>query len=254
MTSHDEIRELLGVFALDAVEGEELDAVAVHLRYCPQCRAEVAEFREVAAMIGHGGAAAPEGVWDRIVEALELAPPRMRIEVDESGSGSVVPFAPRAPASSARSVPTRIFVATVAAAAVIVAVMGLVVVEVADQRPEGSKPDIQEVADAALVAPGVRKTQLRSSDRTLAAEAAVAPDGQGYLLAGAMPRLPEDRTYQLWGTVGAETISLGTFAGGVGVVPFRVDPSVDRLAVTRERAGGVPVAENPLLLTGDIPA
>jgi anti-sigma factor RsiW len=68
--SHAEIVELLGAYALDALDGEEYEIVELHLRECPQCRAEVADFREVAALIGHGGAPAPERVWERIAEGV----------------------------------------------------------------------------------------------------------------------------------------------------------------------------------------
>ena len=40
---HPEVQELLGAFALDALEPDEADAVDLHLRDCPRCRAEVAE-------------------------------------------------------------------------------------------------------------------------------------------------------------------------------------------------------------------
>ena len=69
--THEEIQELLGAYALDAVEDAERDAIELHLRECPRCRAEVADHREVASLIGHGGAPAPDGVWDRIVGALD---------------------------------------------------------------------------------------------------------------------------------------------------------------------------------------
>ena len=78
--THTELQELLGAYALDAVDGDEYDAVELHLRECPRCRAELADHREVAALIGHGGAAAPEGVWDRIVAAIEPVAPPMRLQ------------------------------------------------------------------------------------------------------------------------------------------------------------------------------
>ena len=64
--NHAELRELLGAFALDAVDNEEREAVERHLAECRPCRAEVAEHREVAAVMAAGWAPAPDGVWDRI--------------------------------------------------------------------------------------------------------------------------------------------------------------------------------------------
>ena len=62
--SHSELEELLGAYALDAVDGDERDAVELHLRECPRCRAEVADHREVAAALAQTGGPAPDGVWD----------------------------------------------------------------------------------------------------------------------------------------------------------------------------------------------
>ena len=73
--THDEVAELLGAYALDAVEGDERDAVDRHLNECPRCRAEVADHRTVASFLGSAGGRAPDGLWDRIAGTLEEAPP-----------------------------------------------------------------------------------------------------------------------------------------------------------------------------------
>jgi len=77
--SHEELQEALGAFALDAVEAEEAAAIELHLRDCPRCRIEVARHREVAAKLGYAGSPAPEGLWSRIRESLEEAPPALRL-------------------------------------------------------------------------------------------------------------------------------------------------------------------------------
>ncbi|MEA3055576.1 MAG: hypothetical protein QOD30_1008, partial [Actinomycetota bacterium] len=53
MRSHDEIQELLGAYALDAVDPDERSDVEDHLRDCARCRAEVAEHRDTAAFLAH---------------------------------------------------------------------------------------------------------------------------------------------------------------------------------------------------------
>src|SRR5206468_3199328 len=47
---HPDVQELLGAYALDALDADEADAVELHLRDCPRCRAEVADYRETAAL------------------------------------------------------------------------------------------------------------------------------------------------------------------------------------------------------------
>ena len=58
---HDELKELTGAYALDAVEANESDEIERHLPGCPQCRSEVAELREVAASLGVGPGPRPSG-------------------------------------------------------------------------------------------------------------------------------------------------------------------------------------------------
>jgi anti-sigma factor RsiW len=67
----EEFDELLGAYALDAVDGDERDALEAYLATNPRARDEVAHHREVASMLGYTGAPAPAGLWDRIAGALD---------------------------------------------------------------------------------------------------------------------------------------------------------------------------------------
>jgi len=77
LSEHTALQELLGAYALDAVEPDEAAAIERHLPTCPRCRNELSDHREVAALLGYAGAAAPRGVWDRIVASLEEPPPAL---------------------------------------------------------------------------------------------------------------------------------------------------------------------------------
>jgi len=79
LTAHQELQDLLGAYALDAVEPDEAAAIERHLPTCPRCRIELAEHREVAALMGYAGADAPSGVWDRIIASLEEPPPALNL-------------------------------------------------------------------------------------------------------------------------------------------------------------------------------
>jgi len=85
--THRELQELLGAYALDAVDPDEAAAVEEHVASCPRCRAELAEHRETAAMLASVGAPAPEGVWDRIAAELDAD---AGIGVAEADAGAVV--------------------------------------------------------------------------------------------------------------------------------------------------------------------
>jgi anti-sigma factor RsiW len=77
-----QIEELIGAYALDAVDDDEREVVEQHLAVCARCRAELAEHREVAALLAYDGKPAPSDVWDRIVSSLEEPPPALRLRLD----------------------------------------------------------------------------------------------------------------------------------------------------------------------------
>src|SRR5439155_19353504 len=108
--THHDIQELLGAYALDAVDDDERGVIEAHLADCPRCRAEVADDREVAAFLGHTGGSAPTGVWDRITASLEEAPPPLAL-------------APPAPIAPRRRVPWARWAVAAASVAAIVAVV-----------------------------------------------------------------------------------------------------------------------------------
>lgn len=275
--SHGEIEGLLGVYALDAIEGDEREVVELHLRECPRCRAEVAEHREVAALLAHSGTSAPEGVWDRILGELEPAPPALRMPMmppaaqnagESAGEpgpdgGAVAGPAESAPpanlAARRHAVRTRALAVALAAAAVIVAVLGIVSIR-QSQRLDQMDSAMREVsldrlATQALTDPRSTNGKLTTDDGRLSAPVVVTGKGEGYLLASKLPQLPKRRIYQLWGNVSGSIISLGVFDGHTDVVPFRLGASAKRLKgflVTEEAAPGVSVSRNRAVLQGAI--
>jgi len=252
MTEHDDIAELLGAYALDAVDPDEAALVEGHLRTCPRCAAEVAEHREVAAMLAHTGAPAPEGIWERIVAGLEEPPPELTLPVSgRSGDGVVDLGARRRSRVPARWVPAA------AAAAVVVLVAGLLTGFALDDGSGGgdriAASSLEELARGVLNDPDARKVTLATPDGgELAAPAAVDVDGSGYLLGNSLPALDPDRTYQLWGVSDRVVVSLGVLGASPGVVAFHVDEGIHTLVITEEEAGGVPSSANPPFLVGEL--
>ena len=70
MTPDDHLDELLGAYALDAVDDVDRRRVEAYLADHPEARAEVWQMRQAASMLAHTGNPAPEGVWDRIADTL----------------------------------------------------------------------------------------------------------------------------------------------------------------------------------------
>ena len=62
----EHLDDLLGAYALDAVDEHERRQVEAYLEADPRARDEVERHREVAAMLAFSGERPPEGLWDRI--------------------------------------------------------------------------------------------------------------------------------------------------------------------------------------------
>lgn len=234
--THDAIIELLGAYALDAVDPDEATIVADHLAECPRCRAEVIELREVAAHLSHSGTTAPTGVWERIADSLTETPPPLQLELQRRRRRWTRPAA------------------VIGAAAAIIAVavlsVGLLVVrsEVRDLR-HGSTPQLAAQATESMNAPGSRVARLNGPE-ALAATAVVAADGRGFLLGQRLPVL-HGQIYQLWGATAAGTVtSLGTLPGP-GIYAFAADPSIHVVMVTVED-GPVPAPTRAAIATGTL--
>ena len=80
--THSELEELLGVYALDALDDEEHQAVDEHLLTCPRSSGGAGPApRGGGLLLGNasveGPAVAPEGLWDRITASLQDEPPAL---------------------------------------------------------------------------------------------------------------------------------------------------------------------------------
>lgn len=226
--THAEIQELLGVYAIDAVDPDEAAVLEHHLVDCPRCRAEVAEHREAATLLSFSGTDAPDGMWSRIASSLEETPPPMDLP-------RVVPMR--------RAVPRRFAVLAAAAAVVVIALLGVQVVQQGDRIDQMSavfdQRGLDQAAAAAALAPDARTARLQSDDGSQFVDAVVLPSGQGYLVAANLPGLDRDQTYQLWGVMDAQTVSLGVLGADAVVIPFKAAGPLRALAITAEHVGGV---------------
>ncbi|MEY2568299.1 MAG: hypothetical protein QOE35_2828 [Actinomycetota bacterium] len=244
--THDELQELLGAYALDAVEPDEAEAIAEHLRTCPRCQAEVESHRNTAAWLAHGGAPAPEGVWDKIAGSLEEAPPPLDV-------ARILPWETRERAARRRR-PVVEWVAGIAA--VLVLVLGGVAVNQQRRidRLDGAN-GLQAAFAQAQADPHARQVTLQSPGGGAAAvRAVVLPDGTGYLAAAPLQDAGRARTYQLWGIDDARVVSLGVLGSDPGIVPFHAAPDVRTLAITQEVAGGVVASHNQPVVAGKLTA
>jgi anti-sigma factor RsiW len=228
--SHDEIQELLGAYALDAVEPDERSEIDDHLRDCARCRAEVAEHRDTAAFLAHGGTDAPGAVWDRIAGSLETP--------------NVVPLAPKLGIVPRRNRWPQAVALVGAAAALII---GVLVVQVREQDRRIDRIQGGDPVALAMAEPGARVVHLTAGDTEL--PVVLTPEGKAYLQASALPKLAADRTYQLWGQSGAQLVSVAVLGRDPGVVTFDVG-GYAALAITEEQAPGVVQSKNRPIASG----
>ncbi|HEX2048829.1 MAG TPA: anti-sigma factor [Acidimicrobiales bacterium] len=248
--SHEEVADLLGAYALDALDPAEHQAVHRHVEECPACQMEVAEHREVAGLLTPGWGSPPPAVWDRIAASLEETPPPLDMApviAMKRGPARATSGGARARRSLGAGIAAMVAVAAVG-------VVGFLGVRMVD---DGQGPDyaskLEQSVDAALADPGARRVQLASTDGRRTAEAVVLPDGTGYLVDANLPALSRERTYQMWAVVGTAKISVGVLGPEPKVVPFKMDGEVSALAITEEVAGGVVSSRQDPVVLGALP-
>jgi anti-sigma factor RsiW len=264
---HD-VEELLGAYALDAVDDDERQQVEAHLAVCPRCEAEVRDHREVAALLAHTGGAAPEGLWNRIAEHLDEAPPELELEKvtalrpprppaeqapAESTAGTV--SAPSFGSGRSRGVPGRYVAAFAGLAAAIIAFLGVQLTQqnerIDDLSAALSEDGLVRAYNAALVDPAADVAELRSEDGDTVVRVVLQPDGHGFLAADGLPALDDERTYQLWGVAGDTVVSLGILGAEPDLVPFESSVPLDAIAITDESAPVV-TSVNPPVVQGTL--
>lgn len=259
-TTHQDIQELLGAYALDALERDEAELVERHLELCPRCREEVHAHRNVAGMLGYAGQEAPPELWDRIVASTQEAPPTMQADHLQL-VGSPTGRRPSGVSRHGRTLRARTVAVLGVAAAVVVGVLGVQVVHLDSRtsqlnRQVASISGVPSMGDVhrALGEPGSRQIRLASlgTNHTMI-DAVLTANGSGYVYDSQLTPLPGGRTYQLWGIVGGSRISYGLLGSDPsGVVSFRAGRNLQAMAVTAEIAGGVESSTQPLVAVGPV--
>jgi anti-sigma-K factor RskA len=255
----DEIDELLGAYALDAIDPDERRLVEEYLAHNPRARAEVEQHREVATLLSYSGAPAPDGLWERIAESLDDRIPDPGPEL-----AKVMPIWARFGRASANPAgPTRVSWrlagSIAAAAAVVIGLLSWRLVDTNRRLTDARASSATLVAQFARLRTdsAARRAQLVSSDGVRHTLALVDRNGTGYLDGTALAVLDTDHTYQLWGVVqtpdGDQVISLGVLGPQFDIAPFTVrQGTLVKLVLTEETRGGVPVSSQPAALAGDI--
>ncbi len=242
--NHDEARELLGAYALDAIPPDEALAVSEHIADCPICQEELSDYRKVAAGLAPLATVPPPEIWDRIASELGTAPEPLRL------------VRSTAPRRAART--TWALRAAAAVAAIALAVLGWQVSHlngrIGQLQTAMSKSGIAQAASAAALEPSSRRLELTSPSGSATADVVISEAGQGYVVTSTLPALRASRTYQLWGLSrpGAAPVSLGLLGQVPSPAAFRVDHRVRELAISAEPLGGTVAPTTPVLVEGSV--
>ncbi|MGZ6973947.1 MAG: anti-sigma factor [Acidimicrobiia bacterium] len=236
----DELRDLLGAYALNALDPDERAQVDELLLTDASARAELHELQHAAAWLGHASLRPPAGAWDAIAAEVD------RALAEEHAAGEPAHTAPVTPLRS-RHV-SRWLVA--AAAALVLIIGGAGVFAIVDRQSGPSS--LTTRYEAALRNPSAHEATLQSADGTYHARAVVLPNHTGYLAEASLPQLPSGRDLQLWSITPAGPVSVGLLRGGGSVHQFRAADGTTTLAVTNEPRGGSPAPTAAPILSGPL--
>ncbi len=252
--SHEAIIDLLGAYALDAVDPNEATEIEEHLATCPRCRDEVLQYQQTAAMLADPAGQAPAGLWDGIASRIA------RPATTETAAPSLVPLpaagaGQRSPQRRRFSTPARVATALAVAAAAAIAVLGVDIGRLDNRlnrvEAAGSAPGISQAARAALLDPAAQRTLLKGAGKPAApvAEVVTQSSGAAFLFNGGLHSLPADRTYQLWAISGGRAVSLGLLGPNPTTVAFGVGsakPPAAYAVTVEPRAGSVTPSGAPV--------
>jgi hypothetical protein len=247
-----ELDELLPLYALDALDGDERAQVARYVERDADARTEVESLREAAAFIPPRDVAAPASLWAGIESSL-----------GDTTAGPTPPLRPvdASPNTAKRGLRRgRTVVALLAAAAVIV--VGVLGVQLFRQQAridelaaEMHRDPMEQQAMAARAAAGAHVIPLADMHGGAGTtEVVMLPDGTGYLFGQQLPTLDGHSAYQLWAQVGegasAQMISLGVLGSDPGIVPFRLTATPTMFEVTRETGTGSQTPGDDVVVRG----
>jgi anti-sigma-K factor RskA len=250
-----ELRDLLAVYALDAVEHDERAQLDAFVERTPEARREVDELRETAALLAYSDrAAAPEGLWSRIEDSLGAEPPRLVLPPSAT--------AMHRGRSWRRSIAARAAIGIAAASAIAAGLTAILVSDEMSRQEERldrvaasvAHQGMEHAAQAAAADPRARTARLDGARRSGSATVVTMPDGTSFLMAKDVPRLEPGRIYQLWAVVGdapdAPMVSAGLLGRSFDVAAFHAPGDARGFMVTDEAAPGVEHTDAAPVLEG----
>jgi anti-sigma-K factor RskA len=230
-----EIHELSAAYALDALEGKDLEAFEEHLAHCAECRENVATFQRVASELAYDVEAPepPAGLRGRILDQAAAERPRVV------------------------SLPRRRWAFPVAATAAVAAGVAAIALAfwAADLSQQVDDLEAQQhranEALIALIDPSASHFALEGAEGVLVVD---DESGAGKLVISGLASAPSEKTYEAWVIEDNQAVPAGLFSGGDDqtVVPLATPvPEGAIVAVTVEQAGGVDAPTQQPIITSE---
>jgi anti-sigma-K factor RskA len=269
---HEQYKELLTGYALDALERAEASSFDEHLVTCPACRAELVELRESASLLAH---AAPPVEPSEAVRAKILAAARREAPHGQSPDLTSKVFSMPSPTFKTWANLLRL-------AAAIVMIALLIGLTVFWQRERRTRQELAQVsrqmnglqrelardrdvlsrqreALALLNSPASKRLELAGSDAAQNARGSFVYDqklGRAILIAESLPATPPDKAYELWFIPKGGSPMAGRIftvdASGRAMLPQQVPPDAlgnFTVAITLEPKRGVAVPTGAIYLS-----
>ena len=227
LLTHDEAQELLGAYAVHALEPDERSDVDEHLGSCDTCMTELEHLLDASAALGMTDLKPPSaGLWDRI---------RTDVLADSPTTGDAVADIIRLDAAREhrREGQSRWRIAAVSAAAA-----AAIAIPTTLAFSGSSSPSLAALAKSAASQPNARTVPLVDAKGNKLAEAVMTASGQGYVRDSRLPGLPDGQTYQLWFIDNGVPVSSGLLGRSPHVAAFAARPDVDAIAISVEPANG----------------
>lgn len=254
--SHEPFDTLAPVYAVGALDGDDLVRFQAHLREgCPTCEAVLRDSEDALAALGR--------------EAPPMLPPAhvrdtllRRVEASSRPRSSRFRWVRWAAGTVAAAIGAAVFTGGLVAARY-EARLGLVARETTQAR-EQMRREQARLREEIAAAQAVNALLRDPATRVVALSGLAAAPGAsgrvvwhetsgGRLYVTGLPAAPRGKTYELWTIAGTTPRPAGTFdvdaAGAAAHVVAPVDDGpVKVFAVTLEPAGGVPAPTGPMVL------
>jgi len=245
LSASGDLDALAGLYALDALDGDELEHFETLLATDSELQAEVDSYRATAAALSDHVATPPSAALrERVLAEVAATRQDAPLVVARRGSEPSRASTERIERARPRSFATML----IAAALVLLAGVGGFIL-----RNAGTT-DTSQLA-ALLSLPDTTVVELTDPTATNAGRVVVnASTGELVIVSSSLEAVDDDRTYELWRLDETGATSAGTFRPTSGNVEFATKVAFDGasgLAITNEPAGGSDQPTTPILATAE---